>query len=174
MSGTRQPVGGRRSWGAVSLLGLLLSAALAVCAGTGGAGGRPKTALKTEHFDRDPGWEGFNNRVVPRVVPTVTQDFGYSRTNFAGKGKGEVGGRVWRSTTPAYYADRIAVKTLNDKLTASGTFALTSSSGGSGVFFGWFSSRQPGGGRPLNSLGLDLDGEKGGARLAVRLISGTN
>src|SRR5262249_26037966 len=44
-----------------------------------------------------------------------------------------------------------------------------------GVFFGWFNAEQPGGGgRPMNSLGLDFDGERNGARLAVRLISGTN
>lgn len=37
------------------------------------------------HFDRDPGWEGFNNRLDPNRVPTVTQDFGYTPTNFASK-----------------------------------------------------------------------------------------
>lgn len=138
----------------------------------------PSMILKTERFDRDPGWEGFNNRVVPQRIPTVTQGFGYSPTNFAGATKGEIGGQVTRSTTPAYYADRIAVKTLNDRLSASGTFALTATSGNSAVFFGWFNAEQPGGGRPMNSLGLYLDGEKDrdgqGARLAVRLIAGTN
>jgi hypothetical protein len=131
--------------------------------------------LKTEHFDQDPGWEGLNNRIVLKHVPTVTQDFGYSPTRFAGKEKGEIGGRVQRSGKPAYYAAKIAVKTLNDPLTASGTFALTTTSGNSGVFFGWFNAQQSGGGgRPMNSLGLDLDGEKQGARLAIRLIAGTN
>jgi RNA polymerase sigma factor (sigma-70 family) len=134
--------------------------------------------VREQHFDHDPGWEGFNNRIVPVRIPTVTQGFGYSATNHAGKEKGEIGGRVTRSTTPAYYADRIGVKTLNDKLTASGSFALTSTSGNSAVFFGWFNAVQPGGGRPINSLGLYLDGEKErdgkGARLAVRLIAGTN
>jgi hypothetical protein len=131
--------------------------------------------VKTERFDRDPGWEGFNNRVVPKKIPTVTQDFGYSPTNVAGKDKGEMGGRVTRSNRPAYYADKIAVKTLNDKLSASGTFALTAPAGTSGVFFGWFHAEQPGGGgRPMGSLGLNFDGEPSGGRLAVRLISDTN
>jgi hypothetical protein len=153
------------------LSGLALLMALAI----GHADDQPTTAIKTEHFDKDPGWEGFNNRVVPAKLVTVTQDFGYSPTNFAGKEKGEIGGRIQRAGKPAYYADKIPVKTLNDKLTASGTFALTSTTGNTGVFFGWFSAEQPGsGGRPMNSLGLDFDGEPQGARLAVRMISGTN
>ncbi len=45
---------------------------------------QPITAVKIEHFDKDPGWEGFNNRVVPAKLVTVSQDFGYSPTNFAG------------------------------------------------------------------------------------------
>jgi hypothetical protein len=141
----------------------------------GAADDPPKTTLKTENFDKDPGWEGFNNRIVPDKVPVVTQDFGYSPTNLAGKQKGEIGGRVQRAARPAYYAAKVGPRTLNDKLTASGSFALTATSGGSGVFFGWFNADQPGGGgRPMNSLGLDFDGEGSGARLAVRMIGSTN
>jgi hypothetical protein len=175
MNCTPRPAGKSEPRGTVPLLSLALFVLLLVSAARGGAEDPPKAALKTKHFDRDPGWEGFNNRVVPKRVPTVTQDFGYRATNFAGKAKGEIGGRVTRSTKPAYYADRIAVKTLNDRLSASGAFALTASSASSGVFFGWFNAGQPGGGgRPMNSLGLHFDGEKKGARLAVRLIGGTN
>src|SRR5262249_44640007 len=44
-----------------------------------------------------------------------------------------------------------------------------------GLFFGFFRAEQPGaGGRPVSSLGMDLDGERDGARLAVRLITGRN
>ena len=34
--------------------------------------------LKTEHFDRDPGWQGYNNRIVPKVIASVAilVDFG--------------------------------------------------------------------------------------------------
>jgi hypothetical protein len=123
-----------------------------------------KTILKTEHFDKDPGWEGHNNRVVPKVVKTVEQDFGYRATNFAGKAKGEIGGTIWRSPTLASYAAKIPVKTLHDKLTASGTFAVTASSGSSGVFVGWFKAERPGGGRQ-NTLGLRFAGQGSGARL---------
>jgi hypothetical protein len=136
---------------------------------------QPRTILKTERFDTDPNWEGFNNRIAPERVPTVTQDFGYSPTNFSGKGKGEIGGQITRCSKPAFYGDKISIKTLNDPLTASGTFAFTRTGGSGGVFFGWFHHDQPGGGgRPMNSLGLEFDGEKTGARLAVRMITGSN
>jgi hypothetical protein len=134
-----------------------------------------KTVLKTESFDKDPGWEGHNNRIVPERLPTVTQDFGYSKTNFAGKAAGELGGRITRASEPAYYADKIGPVTLDDKLSASGTFALTKTSAGGGIFFGFFRAEQPsGGGRPTGSLGMNMDCERGGARLAVRLITGRN
>lgn len=141
-----------------------------------GSDAQPQAITKAERFDRDPGWEGRNNRIVPKSFPAVKQDFGYSPTHFAGKASGEMGGRIQRSTTPASYAVPLApAKTLDDKLTASGSFAITSSQGGAGVFFGFFNSQQPGGsGRPISSLGLDFDFEGKGGRLAVRLITGGN
>lgn len=133
------------------------------------------TTVMRASFDRDPGWEEHNNRVVPKAYPTIVQDFGYSKTNRAGKTVGELGGQVWRASAPAFYADKIGPKTLDDKLTASGTFALTKTTPGGGMFFGFFKAEQPGaGGRPIASLGLHMDTEHSGARLAVRLITGTN
>ena len=82
-------------------------------------------ATRTQNFDNDPGWDGFNNRVEPSVSKKVEQDFGYRDTNIAGKDKGEIGGTIWRSSTPASYADKITPRTLHDKLTASGAFAIT-------------------------------------------------
>ncbi len=135
----------------------------------------PTLLLKTEAFDRDPGWEGHNNRIVPEKPLIVIQDFGYSATNYAGKAAGEIGGSIQRSTTPALYAAEIPVRTLEDKFTASGSFALIKSQPGAGVFFGFFNSNQPGGsGRPIGSLGLDFDFEGKGGRLATRLITNTN
>jgi hypothetical protein len=106
----------------------------------------------------------------------VKQDFGYSATHFAGKDAGEMGGRIQRSSTPASYAASLTpASTLDDRLSASGSFAVTRSQGSAGVFFGFFNSHQPGGsGRPIGSLGLDFDFEGGGGRLAVRLITGGN
>lgn len=135
----------------------------------------PATNVKVEHFDRDPGWEGYRNHVEPKKPAVVQQDFGYSPTSYVGAGIGEVGGKITRANRPAYYADKIGKKTLDEKLTASGTFAFTKTSPAAGIFFGWFNHEQPGGGgRPMSSLGLHFDCEHSGARLAVRLITGTN
>src|SRR6185369_15676959 len=81
-----------------------------VCASDANANG-----LKRENFDKDPNWEGFNNRVVPKRPKNVKQDFGNSPTNHAGRAPGELGGAVERSTTPAYYAAKISPKSLNDR-----------------------------------------------------------
>ena len=131
-------------------------------------------SVRAQRFDRDPEWEGFNNHIVPVRAQTIVQDFGYSTTQFSGTAAGEIGGQVWRATTPAYYAARIPARTLRDKLVASGTFAVTKSSSGSGVFFGWFNARQPGGGRPINSLGWYLDGENSGYWLYFATLNSRN
>jgi hypothetical protein len=94
---------------------------------------RPKLVQKTERFDADPDWEEFNNRVPPKKGQIVKQNFGHSPTHFAGRAAGEVGGVIQRSTTPASYAAQIAPQSLNDKLTAAGTFAITSSHPGAGT-----------------------------------------
>ncbi len=182
MERTRRPTLTRALWRALSFLCLALtsvalaSLALAIGVGKGGAQEQPKKMpLKTESFDKDPGWEGHNNRVVPLKAPTVAQDFGYSKTNFAGNAAGELGGQIMRASEPAYYADKIGPVTLDDKLSASGTFALTQTTPGGGIFFGFFRAEQAGGGgRPTGSLGMNLDSERSGARLAVRLITGQN
>src|SRR5262249_28654591 len=84
-------------------------------------------------------------------------------------------GLVTRASEPAFYADKIGPRTLDDRLSASGTFAITKTTGGAGVFFGFFRAEQPGGGgRPVCSLGMDFDAEREGGRLAVRLITGQN
>jgi hypothetical protein len=136
-------------------------------------GAEPK--LKTESFDVDPQWEARNNRQLPETTPTVEQNYGYSPTNHAGKSPGEMGGFITRAFEPSYYADRIEPKTLHDKLSASGTFAATKSHAGGGLFFGFFRGEQPGGGgRPICSLGMNIDSEHSGLRIAVRLITGKN
>ncbi len=158
-----------------SLLCLMLPVTLAMGAGNGRPDDQAKSTLKTETFDKEPGWEGHNNRVVPKKLPIVIQDFGYSTTSFAAKEKGELGGLVTRAAEPAYYGERIGPVTLDDKLSASGTFAIMKTAAGGGIFFGFFRAEQPGaGGRPTGSLGLNMDCERGGARLAVRLITGKN
>ncbi len=139
------------------------------------AADQTSSTFKSEHFDHDPGWEGYNNRNAPKDARMVKQDFGYSQTQFASKNPGEIGGSIQRASTPASYAAPLTpARTLDDKLTASGTFAASSGKGG-GVFFGFFNSQQPGGsGRPISSLGLDFGFKSNGGHLAVRLISSGN
>src|SRR5262245_14650477 len=154
---------------------VLALAALLLAVGAGVARSDEKPVMKRESFDRDPGWDAHNNRIVPKEYPTIVQDFGYSKTHHAGKAAGELGGQVWRAAEPAYYADKIGPKTLDEPLSASGAFAITKTTPGGGVFFGFFRAEQPGaGGRPIASLGLHLDSEHSGGRLAVRLITGKN
>jgi hypothetical protein len=42
------------------------------------------------------------------------------------------------------------------------------------VFFGWFNAQQPGGSRPLNSLGMQFGGGSHGLALHFRVITGSN
>ncbi|MGC3970053.1 MAG: hypothetical protein QM775_22820 [Pirellulales bacterium] len=132
-------------------------------------------SLRKQNFDADPHWQASHNRIVPERVPTVVQDFGYSPTNFAGRAGGEIGGFVTRASRPAFFASWIPKKSLGDRLSASGSFCFEKTSAGSGLFFGWFLSQQPGAsGRPLSSLGLHFDAESKGARLAIRLLTHNN
>jgi hypothetical protein len=110
-------------------MGLVLIALSAATAGVS-LGGEPVTTnVKSESFDREPGWEGHRNHIVPKAIPTITQDFGYRSTTFAGATAGEIGGRLHRAAEAAWYGARIAPKTLDDKLSAAGTFAFTASEG---------------------------------------------
>jgi hypothetical protein len=149
---------------------MLLHCASALCA----IGAASISGIKSESFDRDPNWDGFNNRQAPGKLPVVTQDFGYSQTHFAGNVGGELGGQIWRSTTPAWYAAKIPKLTLEESFSASGTLSITAPGSAAGIFFGWFNAVQPGGGRPVSSLGMDIDCEHSGGRLAVRMISSGN
>jgi hypothetical protein len=95
----------------------------------------------TESFDKDPGWDGHNNRIARELPPrTARQDFGYSAgTQHAGGQRGEIGGTIQPAAEPAYYARRIQVKTLNNHLSASGK--LLASKGESNSLFGFFNDK---------------------------------
>nr|MBA3272321.1 hypothetical protein [Chthoniobacterales bacterium] len=110
-----------------------------------------------QSFDAQPDWEAHHNRLVPDPAPVTRQDFGYRATRHAGGEAGEIGGWINRSATPASYAKPIKAKTLNDKLIASGEFAVTANKGGSGALFGWFNESSRGWRTP-NSLAFRLDG----------------
>lgn len=115
-------------------------------------------AEQTQDFATDPRWDGHRNRLVPESVPLTRQDFGYSETRHAGgKQPGEIGGWVERAVRRAAYAKVIPEKTLDDKLTASGTFAVTHDDGSAGTLFGWFNETSNGWRAP-NSLAFRIDG----------------
>ncbi len=115
-----------------------------------------------QDFATDPGWDGYRNRLVTEPAPLTRQHFGWSDTSYAGgKSRGEIGGRVQRSTTPARYAKVIAERTLNDRLRASGRFAVTKDDGNSSVLFGFFNENSRGW-RTNNSLVIRLDGNASG------------
>jgi hypothetical protein len=77
---------------------------------------------RIERFDKDPRWDSVNSRSDVPAKRTIRQDFGYSRTtNVVGNGDvGEIGGFISPAAEPAYYARKIATKTLRDSLAASG------------------------------------------------------
>ncbi len=86
--------------------------------------GRSAAEDRVERFDRDPGWDGHNNRAAVPEPRAVRQDFGYSRTAHAGGTPGEIGGFLSPAAEPAYYAKVIPTATLDDALSASGTLAM--------------------------------------------------
>ena len=83
-----------------------------------GAGPAQQAELRTERFDRDPGWDGRNNRSATPEARPIRQDFGYSPAARA------VGGHVSPAAEPAYYAKTLPAATLDDPLSASGTLTV--------------------------------------------------
>ena len=109
----------------------------------------------SEDFTGDPRWEGFRNRLLPTPLPVTRQEFGWRR---GGRGH-EIGGWIQRSLTPAWFAKVIPQQTLNDRLSASGKFAVTRDEGGSGVLFGWFNESSRGCAAPHGPFGDALSAE---------------
>ena len=110
-----------------------------------------------EHFDQDPGWEGLNNRVVAENDgPTIAQNFGYrAGSHFGLNGSpGEIGGIIWRTCTPAYYAMKLKPLSLNDRMAASGKLVvMPGKHWNNETYIGFFNSTRQGW-RPWNSLAV--------------------
>lgn len=121
-----------------------------------GIGGHLAAEERTERFDRDPGWEGRNNRAAAPPPRTIRQDFGYSPTAHAGRAAGEMGGFITPAAEPAYYARKIPTRTLQDPLTASGTLACTGRQ--FNVLIGFFNASTLNEWRTPNSLALRIYG----------------
>lgn len=131
--------------------------------------------LKTETFDRDPGWEGIRNHIAREQKKVKQQDFGFQQSNYAGAKAGEMDGVIWRDIAPAYDGKKIAPLTFDDAMSCSGSLSLAQSpesiSGyqvGATIFVGFFNHQEQGC-RPINFLGFRLEGwnEPDGATLEV-------
>ena len=94
---------------------------------------------KGEDFSVDPNWEAvacteaFEDRVIRPL-----NDYGYGETQLAGGARGEVGGTIWRTETPSFYAARVGPLTLADELAASGKIVFLQGASDAGVHIGWF------------------------------------
>ena len=108
-----------------------------------------------QDFSKDPGWEGVNNRIIAENPPTKTQDFGYAA--------GKIGGKMWSSRTPAWYAMGFGKPlSYKDPFSVSGKIVLKSIKGSG--YIGFFNStRQEW--RPWSSIGLRLSSARRGAAL---------
>ena len=100
-----------------------------------------------DDFSQDPAWDQFHNRRqydTTEVRPRF--DFGFSPTQHAGgKGKGELGGLVFRGDCRfedklAFYGDRLAELNLDKSLHASGRVTLKRGVTDSSVLIGFFHS----------------------------------
>jgi hypothetical protein len=126
-------------------------------ASSAGASGKPAT--KAETFDRDPGWEGVNNRPSDRndQPVIVRQDFGFTVTSHAGgAAPGEIGGFVQAAAEPAFYGKVIPDATLQKPLTASGTLAVAD--GGTNLLVGFFNASTTNEWRTPNTLAIRVNG----------------
>jgi hypothetical protein len=113
---------------------------------------------RAEHFDREPGWEGRNNRTENPKPRPIRQDFGYSRTANAGGQAGEIGGLITAAAEAAYYGKRLEPKTLADPLTASGR--LVCKGGKFHVLLGFFNADTVNEWRTPNTI-VATDGRSG-------------
>jgi hypothetical protein len=110
-----------------------------------------------QDFSQDPRWEAYHNRIVAENPPTKTQDFGWA-------GNGRLGGTMWVSRTPAWYALPLGRPlSFKDSFSASGRISLRSIGGS--AYFGFFNStRQEW--RPWSSIAIRLADSKRGQALA--------
>jgi len=114
------------------------------------------SAEKTEHFDRDPNWDGHNNRTTTQQPRQVRQDFGFSASSHCGSGSGEIGGFICPAAEPAWYGKPIPGKTFEDRLTASGK--LNCQGKQIHVLLGFFNTNTVNEWRTPNSIALRLYG----------------
>jgi hypothetical protein len=96
----------------------------------------------SEDFSKDPTWVGAGNHTrFDDRVQGGAHDFGFSpKTTHAGGSPGEIGGTMWRSGEYGYYADRVGLLTVTNRLEAKGKVVLEAAPPDSGMYLGWFNS----------------------------------
>ena len=174
-----EPLHGHRS--GVGRRCLAVAALLVIGPANGAWSAEPSpTRQKTERFDHDPQWDGRQNRSAPPRPPPVEQDFGYSKTQHAGKTDGEIGGKVSQSIRPAYYGKVMPTSTLEEPLSASGNLRLVEARAIMGwhtqgnIYVGWFNSDVHDLiWRPRNFLGFRLQSSNEPDGALVELTYGT-
>jgi hypothetical protein len=114
------------------------------------------TALKTERFDTDPGWDGRNNRTTDPSPREIIQNFGFSSTTNAGGPAGEIGGFITPAGEPAFYAKVITPVTFNDPLSASGVLNVPQGNGH--TLIGFFNADTANEWRTPNTIALRIYG----------------
>jgi hypothetical protein len=125
-----------------------------------------------ESFDRDPKWDGRNNRQSGQTrLVRPWFDFGFSDTHRAGgSAKGELGGTIFRgdcreTNRMACYGDRLKPLSLDKPLLASGKIAMTRAVSDSTTLFGFYHSQSSmrrndsqSNGVPESVLGIHIEG----------------
>jgi hypothetical protein len=111
---------------------------------------------RVERFDKDPGWDGHNNRPATPVNRQVRQDFGYSVTANAGGKPGEIGGFINPAAELAYYAKKIEPKSFADALSASGHLLCKDRE--AHVLIGFFNAESAKEWRTANSIAIRVHG----------------
>jgi hypothetical protein len=118
--------------------------------------------IKTESFDREPGWVGVNNRSAITIEPVrIRQDFGFSPdTAHAGGGRsnetGEMGGFLTPAGEAAFYGKAIEPMSFDRPLDASGTMNIAP--GGTHLLLGFFNSDSVNEWRTPNTVAIRLNG----------------
>jgi hypothetical protein len=111
-------------------------------------------AERRENFDKDPGWDGYNNRSAK--PETIRQDFGWSATTTNGGGAaGEIGGSIMPAAEPAWYAKKFPARKFSDVVTASGTLMVEKGAGH--TLIGFFNARTLNEWRTPNTIVLRIN-----------------
>lgn len=118
--------------------------------------------MKTESFDRDPGWVGVNNRSARKLDPVwIRQDFGYSRDTAhasvkATEDRGEIGGFISPAGEIAFYGKPISPVSFREPLRAAGVMKIRR--GATHLLLGFFNSQTVNEWRTPNTVAIRLNG----------------